>query len=512
MMVEVEDDPRETLMYVAAQTKEMARVEKEVYAPILRQWHPCPAAIAAVTLHACFGTYFKWFVSKMDGCLSSESMRALQTASDLDKYLVQMAHDDDGAGHGSKKMIPYDVDSIVVSLVTEWMDDRLQIGAECVRRARDSETWNPGSKSEPYAQSAVDLMKLAKVTVDVLMEIHQRWPMSEPFQNLADGIDRLVHRYSSFLASSCGAGTKEGYTPQLPPLTRCGQDKRLLHQLLLNLNCVAGGGNGEAAIATTARAMTRVRPTTSGATQRLYARLNTLHYMLGVLHSIDRSLAPRGQQRHIIGHRRARSSFFDRAYPAVEAAIVHVTELSGYRLVFLDSAHYFHQILYQGGVAEARIGPALCIMKQNMAFLCSVVSDRAQPLAVREVMKASIEAFLMALLAGGSGRAFSREDSSADLASLMRLFCSCGEGLVTEEVVEMEFAAAEGVVDLMGLPMEKLIDEFRRSSSGCMMMIPPMTRRWIRSDANTLLHVLCHRDHEAASRFLKKTFDLPKRR
>jgi len=213
MMVEVEDDPRETLMYVAAQTKEMARVEKEVYAPILRQWHPCPAAIAAVTLHACFGTYFKWFVSKMDGCLSSESMRALQTASDLDKYLVQMAHDDDGAGHGSKKMIPYDVDSIVVSLVTEWMDDRLRIGAECVRRARDSETWNPGSKSEPYAQSAVDLMKLAKVTVDVLMEIHQRWPMSEPFQYLADGIDRLVHRYSSFLASSCGAGTKEGYTP-----------------------------------------------------------------------------------------------------------------------------------------------------------------------------------------------------------------------------------------------------------------------------------------------------------
>jgi hypothetical protein len=90
MMVEVEDDPNETLMYVAAQTKEMARVEKDVYAPIFRQWHPCPAAVAAVTLHTCFGTYFKRSVSKMSGRLSSESMRALQTASELDKYLVQI--------------------------------------------------------------------------------------------------------------------------------------------------------------------------------------------------------------------------------------------------------------------------------------------------------------------------------------------------------------------------------------------------------------------------------------
>jgi hypothetical protein len=452
----------------------------------------------------------------MSGRLSSESMRALQTASELDKYLVQMAHDDDGDGHGSKLMVPYDVDSIVVGMAAEWMDDRLRIGAECVRRARDLETWNPGSKSEPYAQSAVDLMKLAKATVDELMEIHQQWPMSEPLQHLIDGIDRLVHQYASFLASSCGAGTKEGYIPPLPPLTRCSQDKRLLHQLLLNLNCGVGVSNGEATDAVTmpARAMTRVRPTTSGATQRLYVRLNTLHYMLGVLHSIDRSLAQHGKQRHIIGHRRARSSSFDRAYPAVEAAVVHVTELSAYRLVFLDSAHYFHQALYQGGVAGARIRPALRIMKQNLAFLGSVVNDRAQPLAVREVMKASVEAFLMALLAGGTGRAFSREDYGAvaeDLASLKRLFCSCGEGLVTEEAVETDFAAAEGVVGLMGLPTEKLIDEFRGSSSSCTTM-PPTTRRWSRSDANTMLRVLCHRDDEAASRFLKKTFDLPKRR
>lgn len=82
----------------------------------------------------------------------------------------------------------------------------------------------------------------------------------------------------------------------------------------------------------------------------------------------------------------------------MDAAVVHVTELSAYRLVFLDSAPYFHQALYQGGVAGARIRPALRVMKQNLAFLGSVVGERAQPLAVREVMKA----FLVVLLAGGS--------------------------------------------------------------------------------------------------------------
>lgn len=309
MLVEVEEDPGEALMYVAAQTKEMARVEKDVYSPILRQWHPCPAAIAAVTLHSCFGVYLKQYVSKMAGCLSSKSMHVLQTASELDKYLVQMAHDDDEDGSVSKQMIPYDVDSIIVGLVTEWMDDRLRIGAEYVRRARDSETWNPSSKSEPFAQPAVDLMKLARATVDELMEIHQQRAMPELVQHLVDGIDRLVQRYALFVASSCG-GSKESYIPALPPLTLCNQDsRRLLHQLLLNLNCGVGT---VAAVVTATRVQQRVvRPTTSSATQRLYVCLNTLHYLLGVLHSIDRSIG------------RARSSSFDRACPAVDAAIAH---------------------------------------------------------------------------------------------------------------------------------------------------------------------------------------------
>jgi len=64
------------------------------------------------------------------------------------------------------------------------------------------QSWIPRSKTEPYAQSAFDLMRLAKVTVDEFFEI----PVSareDMVQNLADGLESIFHEYTSFVAS-CG--------------------------------------------------------------------------------------------------------------------------------------------------------------------------------------------------------------------------------------------------------------------------------------------------------------------
>ncbi|CAO2044374.1 unnamed protein product [Urochloa humidicola] len=530
MIVEVDEDPCETLMYVAAQTKELARVEREVHSRVLRQWHPCPTAVAAAALHGCFGALLKRHVSRMGSGLSSDSVRALHAASKLEKSLLQMAAEDNGP-HARRQaeidqvaMAPYDVDSTILGLAKGWMDERLAMGAECVRRARDSESWNPRSKAEPYAQSAVDLMKLAKVTVDELIEV-QVPPAcrDELLQRLVDGIDRLVHQYA-LLVASCGSN-KESYVPPLPPLTRCNQDSKLVQLWRkaappcqagadgghhLNLNCGGEADDTGASSSKAPRLVARgeaVRPATSRGTQRLYVRLNTLHYLLALLHSIERTLG--------LGHRRA--SRFHHARPALDAGCLHVSELSAYRLVFLDSAHFLHQTLYRGPVSDARIRPALRVMKQSLAFLASILSERAQPLALREALKASLEAFLTVLLAGGSARAFTRADYGAvaeDLASLKRLFGALG---VAEEAVEREAAQAEGVVALMALSTDKLIHELlshyaTTAPDELPLALPPTTRRWSRSDANTVLRVLCYRDDEAASRFLKKAFDLPKRR
>ncbi|KAF8736000.1 hypothetical protein HU200_014401 [Digitaria exilis] len=528
MIVEVDEDPCETLMYVAAQTKELARVEREVYGGVLRRWHPCPTAVAAAALHGCFGALVKRYVVVVSGSsssgMSSESVRALHAASKLDKWLQQMAAEDEPiVGSGRQQHIyRQDVDATISGLVKGWMDERLTMGAECVRRARDSESWNPRSKAEPYAQSAVDLMKLAKVTVDELLEILQlRVPScscrEELLQRLVDGIDKLVHQYALLVAST-DLSSKESYVPPLPPLTRCNQISKLVQlwrcQVDGGFNC---GGGGVVATTSSRPRGDKPQQATNRGTQRLYVRLNTLHYLLAVLHSMDRAITINNQQQH---HRRARSStsVFDqrRARPALDAACLHVSELSAYRLVFLDSGHVLHQALYQGGVHVQPIRPALRVLKQSLAFLASVLSERAQPLAARQVMKASVEAFLTELLAGGSGRAFSPADHGAvaeDLASLKCLFCSFG---LPEEAVHREAAQAEGVLALMALSTDKLIHEllahYDPSSAPHDLAVPPTTRRWSRSDANTLLRVLCYRDDDAASRFLKKAFHLPKRR
>lgn len=169
--------------------------------------------------------------------------------------------------------------------------------------------------------------------------------------------------------------------------------------------------------------------------------------------------------------------------------------------------------------------PALRTLKQNLTLMCAILTDRAQALAIKEVMKAAFEAYLMVLLAGGISRVFYRSDHEMieeDFDSLKRVFCTCGEGLIAEDVVNREAETVEGVVALMGNQTEQLIEDFSILScetsgigvvgSGQKLPMPPTTGRWNRSDPNTILRVLCHRNDRTANLFLKKSFQLAKRK
>lgn len=262
-----------------------------------------------------------------------------------------------------------------------------------------------------------------------------------------------------------------------------------------------------------------LRPSTSRGTQRLYVRLNTLHYLLAYLHSLDKSLS-------LFSHSGSNSGpRFGMARSSIQSAILHVSGVAAYRLVFCDSSRGFYEGLYVPSVAEARIEPSLCVLRQNLAILAAVLTDGARTVAEREVMKASFAAFLMVLLAGGSERAFSRTDHemiAEDFEGLKRVFDTrSGEWVV----VEREAEVVEEIVELMGTATERLVEEFTTvaacEASGYVgllglgvqkLTMPPTTGRWNRCDPNTVLRVLCHRNEEAASCFLKKTFQLPKRR
>ncbi|PON94817.1 hypothetical protein TorRG33x02_093300 [Trema orientale] len=541
-----EEEASEALLQLAKDTEDLALKEREGFSPILKKWHTTAAAVAAVTLHNCYGAVLKQYLSGVS-TLTNETVGVLQRAGKLEKMLVQMVVEDsvdceDGGKSIVREMVPYEVDYVILNLLKKWIDERLSKGQEFLNRAKETETWNPKSKTEPYAQSAVELTKLAKEAVDEFFEI----PIGiteDLVQDLADGLENLFQDYTTFVAS---CGSKQSYVPTLPPLTRCNRDSKFLKLWKKASPC--GVTLEESYQNGTTNEGHHPRPSTSRGTQRLYIRLNTLHYLLSHLNSLDKSLSlsPRiipSTRNRFTNTRKVHEnssstsySYFERTHSSIQSAGQNVSEVAAYRLIFLDSNSVFYESLYVDDVANARIRPALRILKQNLTLMTAILTDRAQALAMREVMKASFEAFLMVLLAGGSSRVFLRSDQEMieeDFESLKRVFCTCGEGLIAEGVVEREAETVQGVIGLMGQCAEQLMEDFsivtcETSGLGVVMSssstgngtsglvqklpMPPTTGRWHRSDPNTILRVLCHRNDRAANQFLKRNFQLAKRR
>ncbi|GAV60308.1 DUF810 domain-containing protein [Cephalotus follicularis] len=527
---DVKQETSEALVQLAQETENLASKEREEFCPILKSWHPIAASVAAVTIHQCYGSLLKRYLAEI-GTLSGETVGVLQRAGKLEKVLVQMVVEDsadceDGGKSIVREMVPYEVDLIILRLLRQWIEERMNKCKEFLNRAKESETWNPKSKSEPYAQSAVELMRLAKETVDDFFKI----PIGitdDLVYDLAEGVEHLLQDYTTFVAS---CGSKQSYIPTLPPLTRCNRDSKFVKLWKKASHCSVGvddmhhvGGNEGH----------HPRPSTSRGTQRLYIRLNTLHYILPHLHSLDKtlSLSPkitpstRSRFANRQRHHGTSSSYFELAQASIQSACQHVSEVAAYRLIFLDSNSVFYESLYVDDVANARVRPALRILKQNLTLLTAILTDRAQALAMREVMRASFEAYLTVLLAGGCSRIFYRSDHQMieeDFDSLKRVFCTCGEGLISEDVVDREAETVEGVIALMGQFTEQLMEDFSIITCetsgigvvgvGQILPMPPTTGRWHRSDPNTILRVLCHRNDRAANQFLKKTFQLAKRR
>ncbi|GJM84778.1 hypothetical protein PR202_ga00482 [Eleusine coracana subsp. coracana] len=344
VIVDRDHDPGVVLMQLARDTEQLAIFERRNFSPVLRRWHPAPVAVAAVTLHGCYGVVLRQYLAK--------------DAADCDDGRAKAVVGD---------MEPYEVETVVMGLLKTWMDDKLMLGRDCILRAKDTESWIPKSKEEPFAGSAMELTKLARATVDEFAEIPAS-AKDEVVHDLVDGLESIFQDYISFVAS---CGSKQSYLPPLPPLTRCNQNSgffRLWKRAVLP-TCQAPDGGG---VVGGGGSHHIPRPSISRGTQRLYVRLNTLHYVLTHLHALDKSLSSSSS---------SSSCRFDRFARADHAAV------------------------------------------------------------------------------------------GEDFRSLKRAFCTCGEGLVPEEVVEREAETAEAVIDLMARSTEHLIDAFGMAT--CASIIGP---------------------------------------
>ncbi|KAI4311329.1 hypothetical protein MLD38_036234 [Melastoma candidum] len=521
---DVDDRGTKELLKLADKTEALALREREHFSPILKKWHPAAAGVAALVLHNCYGLLLKKHLNNTPN-LSSEMAKLLHRAEKLEKFLVQMVVEDctdceDGGKSVVREMVPYEVNHVVLMLLKRQTDEKLKKGMEIIRRAKETENWNPKSKMEPYAQSAVDFTKFVKEMVEEFLDI----PIGlneDSMQDLTEGLGHLLHDYISLVAS---CGIKQSYLPSLPPLMRCQKSSSFSKLWKKTTPCsvtveeshLVSLGDGH-----------DPRPSMSRGTQRLYVRLNSLHYLFTHLHSLSKtiSLSPKLSLNHYsytnCRKQGGQATYFDIPKAAINAACQHVSEVAAYRLIFSDSSNFFYDNLYVGNIANSRIRPVLHILKQNLSLLCTILTDRAQPLAAKEIMKACFEAYLTVLLAGGSARVFNKTDSKIieeDFESLKRVFCSSGEGLISEDVVQRESEKVQGVISLMSTPTDQLIEDFSFITCGIGIMntgeklpLPPTTRRWHRSDPDTILRVLCHRNDRTADQFLKRSFHLTKR-
>lgn len=255
---------------------------------------------------------------------------------------------------------------------------------------------------------------------------------------------------------------------------------------------------------------------------QLCVRLNTLQCIqteLGILEKrilVDIENAERTQGDIITDEAGNR---FDLSAIACAEGMQQLCEAMAYKVVFHDLGHVLWDYLYVGEVSSTRIEPFLQELEQFLEIISLTVHDRIRTRVITDIMKASLDGFLLVLLAGGPSRAFSQQDSEIieeDFNFLTDLFWSNGDGL-PRDLIDKSSTKVKGILSLLGTDTESLIKQFRNliletyGSAKSKLPLPPCSSQWNPTEPNTVLRVLCCRNDEKAAKFLRKTYNLPKK-
>lgn len=256
---------------------------------------------------------------------------------------------------------------------------------------------------------------------------------------------------------------------------------------------------------------------------QLCARINTLQWIRGEFDVLEKriiTLLRNSESANEEDFSNGLSKKFELSPTACVEGIQQLCEAVAYRIVFHDLNHTLWDGLYVGDPSSSRIEPFLQELERNLMIIADTIHDKVRTRIVTDIMRASFDGFLLVLLAGGPSRAFSRQDSQIiedDFKALKDLFWANGDGLPSE-LIDKFSTTVRSILPLFRTDTESLIERFRRvtletygSSARSRLPLPPTSGQWNPSEPNTLLRVLCYRNDETASKFLKKTYNLPKK-
>ncbi|KAL2637775.1 hypothetical protein AAZV13_06G078600 [Glycine max] len=472
------------LVILAKDVGSLAVNEKQVFSPILKRWHPLAAGLAVATLHACYGNELKQFISGITE-LTPDAVQVLRAADQLEKDLVQIAVEDsveseDGGKAIIREMPPYEAEGAIANLVKIWIKTRIDRLKEWVDRNLQQELPIP---------------------------MH---PVLLP--EVMNGLDRCLQYY--VIKAKSGCGSRNTFLPTMPALTRCtigskfqgfGKKKEKSPNPQKRNPQVATNGDSSSGI------------------PQLCVRINTLQWILGEFDVLEKriiTLLRNSESAHVEDFSNGLAKKFELSPAACLEGIQQLCEAAAYRIVFHDLSQVLWDGLYVGDPASSRIEPCLQELERKLMFISDTVHERIRTRIITEIMRASFDGFLLVLLAGGPSRAFTRKDSQIiedDFKFLKELFWANGDGLPSE-LIDKFSTTARSILPLFRTDTETLIEQFRRltmetykSSARSKLPLPPTSGQWNPSEPNTLLRVLCYRNDESASKFLKKAYDLPKK-
>ncbi|XP_062099234.1 protein unc-13 homolog isoform X2 [Humulus lupulus] len=508
-------NPLPVLAILAKDVGELALKEKRMFSPILKRWHPFAAGVAVATLHVCYANEIKQFISGIAE-LTPDAVQVLRAADKLEKDLVQIAVEDsvdsdDGGKAIIREMPPFEAEAAIANLVKAWIKTRVDRLKEWVDRNLQQEVWSP-QENEGYAPSAVEVLRI----FDETLEAYFRLPIPMHPALLPDlmaGLDRCLQYYITKAKSGCGS--RSSYVPTMPALTRCTIGSKF-----------QGFGKKKEKSPNPPKRNSQVATLNgdhSYGIQQLCVRINTLQRIRSELEVLEKRVITHlrnSESAKVEDFSNGLEKQFELSPAACVEGIQQLCESVAYKIVFYDLSHVLWDGLYVGEASSSRIEPFLRELERHLLIISDAVHERVRTRIITDIMRASFDGFLLVLLAGGPSRAFSKQDSQIiedDYKSLKDLFWANGDGLPSE-LIDKFSTTVRGVLPLFRTDTEGLIERFRRgtletygSSARSKFPLPPTSGQWNPTEPNTLLRVLCYRNDDAASKFLKKTYNLPKK-
>ncbi|KAG4194648.1 hypothetical protein ERO13_A06G066100v2 [Gossypium hirsutum] len=373
------------------------------------------------------------------------------------------------------------------------------------------QVWDPQANKERFAPSSVEVLRI----VDEALEAFFLLPISihaALLPDLTNGIDRCLQHYISKAKSDCG--TRSTFVPSMPALTRCSSRSK-----------VSGVFKKKEKLQKAQSRKSQVGTTNGNGSfgiPQLCCRINTLQHIRTELDVLAKRTIVhlRSSESHVNNIANGMGKAFELSAASCLEGIQQLCEATAYKVIFHDLSHVLWDGLYVGEVSSSRIEPFLQELEHYLEVLSLTVHDRVRTRVITEAMKAAFDGFLLVLLAGGPARAFTLQDYETiaeDFKFLTDLFWSNGDGLPVD-LIEKFSTTVKAILPLFHTETDSLIEQFKYmtaesygSSAKSKLPLPPTSGQWSPTEPNTLLRVLCYRSDETAAKFLKKTYNLPKK-